>query len=642
MFNLSTKARNSTSNAYSNVICGLTTSTFVALSSTGGGDLYYSVGTIDANGAITYGTRTLAKAGASYSRISKLDNTHVLVVYQDYPEIYAMAGTVSGTTITFGTPVLVYSSLQVEDFDVDCQDSTYFTVIYDTADTDILKMTIGSVSGNTVTMSGSITTVSSNNCQRPSIIFLDSSRFIIEYEDDDDNKIYFQTGTVSGTTITLGDDTSTSNTDKVLAYGKSLSKLTATTAICTYRDSSGPTLKAAVLTYSAPTLSVGSFYTVDSVDVDGSSGAAYSVTYIDSTYIYFIYADDTNSKLKAKAGKVAGTAISLSSAQTLLENAADYVDIGIMSSSAIVAIYSNTGGDDDAYCLTDIFPVSASVSTSACSAVTNTTLTGNGTINNVGYASCTVRGFCYKVYDGTDPTTSDSKVYDSGTFSSGAYTKGVTGLTANTQYSFRAYATNSEGTSYGTRVDQYTNGVTNPSYAYADDANYMTCHSVTNGNMKIKLSKDGGSNWSNELTETAVAGEATYEYGDGDTELWGLSWIGSEVNSATNFRLRITFDNDVQSRWTYYGFGFTLGASDIVTGLKVECKAKWDGSVISVNHLKITAYYGTSTIPISAGAVAFATNGRKTGEGAGAGTGLMVYYDGSNWIRPADDSTVAA
>ena len=41
------------------------------------------------------------------------------------------------------------------------------------------------------------------------------------------------------------------------------------------------------------------------------------------------------------------------------------------------------------------------------------------------------------------------------------------------------------------------------------------------------------------------------------------------------------------------------------------------------------------------GRLRFVTNGRKTGEGAGAGTGTLVYDDGTAWRRVADDSTAA-
>lgn len=43
----------------------------------------------------------------------------------------------------------------------------------------------------------------------------------------------------------------------------------------------------------------------------------------------------------------------------------------------------------------------------------------------------------------------------------------------------------------------------------------------------------------------------------------------------------------------------------------------------------------------SAGSLIYITNGRKSGEGIGAGTGIVAYHDGSNWYRFADD-TVAA
>ena len=44
----------------------------------------------------------------------------------------------------------------------------------------------------------------------------------------------------------------------------------------------------------------------------------------------------------------------------------------------------------------------------------------------------------------------------------------------------------------------------------------------------------------------------------------------------------------------------------------------------------------------SLGDMALATDGRKTGEGAAAGTGVMVYHDGTAWRRVDDGTTVAA
>ncbi len=51
-----------------------------------------------------------------------------------------------------------------------------------------------------------------------------------------------------------------------------------------------------------------------------------------------------------------------------------------------------------------------------------------------------------------------------------------------------------------------------------------------------------------------------------------------------------------------------------------------------------------ATLPAAGqdGRVRFATNGRKTGEGVGAGTGVLVYDDGTAWRRVDDGTTVAA
>lgn len=42
------------------------------------------------------------------------------------------------------------------------------------------------------------------------------------------------------------------------------------------------------------------------------------------------------------------------------------------------------------------------------------------------------------------------------------------------------------------------------------------------------------------------------------------------------------------------------------------------------------------------GLVAYATDGRKPGEGAGAGTGVLCYFSNGHWRRTSDDAVVTA
>lgn len=53
------------------------------------------------------------------------------------------------------------------------------------------------------------------------------------------------------------------------------------------------------------------------------------------------------------------------------------------------------------------------------------------------------------------------------------------------------------------------------------------------------------------------------------------------------------------------------------------------------------ATYTVATLPANAARqVAYASDGRKVGEGGGAGTGTLVYNDGTAWRRVGDDTTV--
>jgi len=54
--------------------------------------------------------------------------------------------------------------------------------------------------------------------------------------------------------------------------------------------------------------------------------------------------------------------------------------------------------------------------------------------------------------------------------------------------------------------------------------------------------------------------------------------------------------------------------------------------------------YTVAALPLAPpeGATAYATNGRKSGEGAGAGTGVPVYYSAGKWRVYRDDSEVQA
>ena len=96
-----------------------------------------------------------------------------------------------------------------------------------------------------------------------------------------------------------------------------------------------------------------------------------------------------------------------------------------------------------------------SVTTTSISDITQTSAVSGGNVTNNGGAEVTARGVCWSTTE-NPPTISSSKTSD-GT-GNGAFTSNIAGLLANTKYYLCAYATNSEGTGYGTIKDFTTNG----------------------------------------------------------------------------------------------------------------------------------------------------------------------------------------
>ncbi|NTW32067.1 MAG: hypothetical protein HGB12_05505 [Bacteroidetes bacterium] len=168
-----------------------------------------------------------------------------------------------------------------------------------------------------------------------------------------------------------------------------------------------------------------------------------------------------------------------------------------------VMIFANScTKDDNNDSTTGVVPV---LTTAAVSGITQTTASCGGNITSDGGSTITAYGVCWST--GSTPTITDSKTTD-GT-GTGSFTSSLTGLTANTTYYVRAYATNTTGTGYGTAVSfTTTQGSTNT----VTDINGNIYHTVVIGtqtwmveNLKVTKYRNGdsiantidGAEWSN-------------------------------------------------------------------------------------------------------------------------------------------------
>ncbi len=113
------------------------------------------------------------------------------------------------------------------------------------------------------------------------------------------------------------------------------------------------------------------------------------------------------------------------------------------------------------------------VTTQAVTSITATTATGNGNVTALGNPNPTQYGHCWGIAE--NPTTSDSKTQLGNKTTTGTFISGLTGLTAGTEYFVRAYATNSQGTSYGNEVSFETI----PAAPVANNANTITTTGFT-------------------------------------------------------------------------------------------------------------------------------------------------------------------
>jgi hypothetical protein len=156
----------------------------------------------------------------------------------------------------------------------------------------------------------------------------------------------------------------------------------------------------------------------------------------------------------------------------------------------------------------------ATVTTAAVTDITQTTAASGGDISSDGGATITARGICWSTSPG--PTTVDSKT-DDGT-GTGSFVSNISGLSSNTKYYVRAYATNAEGTAYGNEeifMTLYPEHL--PIFDGHDfDGNGSSDISVfrpSNGRWYIK---DGGSSAWGLSADIPVSGDYN---GDGETDI---------------------------------------------------------------------------------------------------------------------------
>ena len=146
--------------------------------------------------------------------------------------------------------------------------------------------------------------------------------------------------------------------------------------------------------------------------------------------------------------------------------------------------------------------------TTAASSITGALATSGGTVSSDGGSAITARGVCWSTT--ANPTIANSITTDAGT--TGAFTSSITGLTQQTTYYVRAYATNSMGTAYGSPItfitgalsvgNSYLGGVV-AYFLVSGDAGYNA--TVPHGLIAATSDQGTGNTWNNGTNTTTGA-----------------------------------------------------------------------------------------------------------------------------------------
>ncbi len=162
------------------------------------------------------------------------------------------------------------------------------------------------------------------------------------------------------------------------------------------------------------------------------------------------------------------------SAITGLPQAADYITIALKantSASSTIYIYANGKIEGGKAAALDQQPSSPFLTTQTATNIGVNSATLNGLITNEGSASVTIVGFDYG-----QTTSYGSQTTSNWAGGVGSFSLGISGLSSNTTYHFRAKAKNSAGWGYGSDTTFTTSAALSTPYVWVTNA---VSHSVT-------------------------------------------------------------------------------------------------------------------------------------------------------------------
>lgn len=290
---------------------------------------------------ISFGDEKEFRAGTvDFLAVSALYEDKFVIAYtdaDDYNHGTVKAGSISGTTITFGSEAEYLSANGAAHNAIVAMTDSQFVVAYqDTSDAFKGKLRVGSVSGTTISL-GSVQTFKSGSANFISLAKINDTQFIVAYRDNADSSHgTVKRGTISGTTVAFDAEA------EFLSYNGAeyidVTMINNDTFVVVYRDNydaNHGVAKLGTISGSTITFSAESEYVA-------ANGVYYNAaSTFDSPYFVVAYADHSDSGHgTAKVGVVKDGLISFYEESEFLSNGiAAYISIAVLNDEEFIVSY---------------------------------------------------------------------------------------------------------------------------------------------------------------------------------------------------------------------------------------------------------------------------------------------------------------
>ena len=267
------------------------------------------VGTVSGT-SITFGTEVVFESANTQFIKSTYDSTNgkVVIAYHDQGNSSygtAIVGTVSGTSISFGTAV-VFESTTMGNHISSTYDSTNQRVVIAYLASNDGHAVVGTVSGTSISFGTPVTFDTDSSSSISAVYDSTNNRVVIFYNDAGNS--YYGTaivGTVSGTSISFGTAVAFNsyNTNPYATFNPSIGKI-----VVAYTQNSAPTITGVRIgTVSGTTISFGSAIVMYPVSFPGEMGTAYDPDTNQVVMAYFDYAYGNSGRCQIFSDKTVTT-----------------------------------------------------------------------------------------------------------------------------------------------------------------------------------------------------------------------------------------------------------------------------------------------------------------------------------------------